>query len=180
LKASLAAAKALKKKLVPLQQQVDTANARLAIMAAQAYKGRSLAEVSAVLSAADPSIVVDRLVTLGQLTQYENANMAAAETAKASYDVTSARLDALIADQQKKRKALADRKKTINSDLQKLYALRNRVYGSTAVADSGAGTPPPYVAGKAGMAVNYAYAALGKPTKCRRADSYDCSTTMAA
>lgn len=183
LKASLASAKALKKRLAPLQQQVDLANERMAAMAVQAYKGRSLAEVSAVLTAPDPSTVVDRLVTLGQITQYENANMASAETAKASYDVTSARIHALIADQKAKQKTLAEQKKKINSDLQKLYALRSQVYGSSAVADSGAGTPPPYVAGVAGKAVNFAYAQLGKPYEWAAAgpDSYDCSgLTMAA
>jgi cell wall-associated NlpC family hydrolase len=183
LKASLKAAQALKKKLAPLQAKVDAATARIAVMAAEAYKGRSLAEASAVLSSADPSIVMDRLVTLGQISQYENANMASAEMAKAMYDVTAARLEVLIADQKKKRQTLQDQKKSINSDLAKLYALRTKIYGNTTPGDSGAGTPPPYVEGKAGKAVNYAYAALGKPYEWAAAgpDSYDCSgLTMAA
>src|SRR5262249_55538381 len=141
LKVSLATAATLKKKLAPLQAKVDAANERMAVMAAEAYKGRSLAEISAVLNAGDPSIVVDRLVTLGQISQYENANMASAEMARAMYDVTSARLDALIADQQKRRQALQDQKKSINADLAKLYALRAKIYGNAASPPSGAGTP---------------------------------------
>lgn len=183
LKASVAAAAALKKKLSPLQKQLDSASARIGVMAAQAYKGRSLAEYSAVLTAADPSTVVDRLVTLGQISQYENATMTAVAMAKARYDVTAARLQALITDQKRKQKTLADQKKKINADLAKLYALRTKAYGTVVPAYSGAGTPPPYVAGNAGKAVNYAYAALGKPYEWGAAgpSSYDCSgLTLAA
>jgi len=183
LKATQAAAVALKKRMAPLQAKVDAANARIGLMAAQAYKGRSLAEFTAVVSAADPSIVVDRLVTLSQIAQFENVTMATAEMAKATHDVSAARLQALIAEQKKTQKKLADQKKAIDTDLAKLLALRTRLYGNQAPADSGAGTPPPYVEGKAGKAVTYAYAALGKPYAWGAAgpSSYDCSgLTMAA
>jgi cell wall-associated NlpC family hydrolase len=183
LKAAKADAAALAQKLEPLRQRMDEAQARVSKMAAEAYKGRMLAEFTAVLSAPDPSVVVDRLVTLGQLSQYENANMAAAEVAQATHDVTAARVASLIADQEAKQRALAAEKDTIGKKLKDLYALRTKAYGQAQVKSSGAGTPPPYVAGKAGQAVKYAYAALGKPYSWGAAgpNSYDCSgLTMAA
>ncbi len=181
---SQTAAKALRGRLAPMQAQVDLANARVARIAVAAYQGASLAQFSAVLSAPDTAIVVDRLITISQISAYENTQMAAVLDAKARQDVAVARLAALIADEQAKRATLVAQKKKINADLAALYALRRKVYGTVAnQAPSGAGTPAPYVAGKAGVAVRYAYAALGKPYAWGSAGpgSYDCSgLTMAA
>ena len=75
----------------------------------------------------------------------------------------------------------ADQRKQINADIATLQALRVKyARAPTPVTTAG---PPPYVPGRAGVAVNFAYAQLGKPYAWAAAgpNSYDCSgLTMAA
>jgi len=182
LKATQAAITAMRHRLAPLQAKVDIAGARVNQLAVEAYKGASLAEFSAVFSAPDTYTVVQRLVTIGQISQLEGQQMAAMVDTKAVQDAQLAKLHALEVNQTNKRTELGDQKKTINAQLSKLYALRAKLYGSTSTY-SGAGTPAPYVAGKAGKAVTFAYAQLGKPYAWSAAGpgSYDCSgLTMSA
>src|SRR6185503_15210639 len=74
----------------------------------------------------------------------------------------------------------------IEADLAKLTELKKRVLAKPPPAPTKAGgsTPaPPYVPGRAGVAVKYAYAQLGKPYKWAAAgpNSFDCSgLTLAA
>jgi cell wall-associated NlpC family hydrolase len=184
LKASQAAATATLARIGPLKADLDLARARVAALAAQAYKGASLAKASAVLGSSDTSVLVDRLVTLNEISKYEQSQFAALDAAKGRYDGQMAHLSDLIADQSTKRGELADQKKKINNDLAKLYELRRKV-GRTIASrpTSTQGVSAPYVAGKAGVAVRYAYGALGKPYEWAAdgPSSYDCSgLTMAA
>jgi cell wall-associated NlpC family hydrolase len=189
LKATQAAIGALRKRLGPVQAQLDSATDRVDRIAAEAYKGGTLAEFSAVVGAPDTSTVVQRLVTISQLSAYENRQVTAAIDARAVQTAQLARLNALLTDQQRKHATLADQKKKINAQLGTLYALRAKLYGSATTytgsgrVTSGAGTPAPYVPGRAGVAVKFAYAQLGKPYRWAAAgpSSYDCSgLTMAA
>jgi cell wall-associated NlpC family hydrolase len=185
LKASHAAAAKLSATIKPLAAELTTASARLGELAALAYKGAALAEFSSVLTADDPGSMVDRLVTLDQITKYENDQLAAFTATKSRHDTEAAKLSALIAEQSAKRKILAERKRKIDADLARLYELRRQAYGraQAAARSSGPTVAPPYVAGKAGVAVRYAYGALGKPYvwAADGPSGYDCSgLTLAA
>jgi septal ring factor EnvC (AmiA/AmiB activator) len=146
--------------LRPLTEQMASASTRVGEIAATAYKGASLATLSSVFVTDAPSTMVDRLVTLDQITKYE-------ERADSELHGDQARADAekakLVTEQTAQRQSLDDKKK-ITADIARLEALRKKVSGqpkTTAAATPN--TPPPYVAGKAGIAVSFAYAQLGKP-----------------
>src|SRR5262249_13146684 len=96
-------------------------------------------------------------------------------------DAEVAKLQALVADQTGKQRALANQRVQITAGIAQLQALRAR-YARAPAAVTAAG-PPPYVAGRAGIVVRYAYAQLGKPYAWAAAgpNAFDCSgLTMAA
>jgi cell wall-associated NlpC family hydrolase len=171
--------------IAPLAAELATETDRLGELAALAYKGGALAEVSAMLSAESPSAVVDRLLTLDQITKFETAQLASVRDAKARHDSQAGRLAQLIADEKAKQRTLADERRTINKDLAKLYEMRRLAYGRshTPSSSGGGSVKAPKVSGRAGAAVRYAYAQLGKPYVWGGAGpgGFDCSgLTMAA
>jgi cell wall-associated NlpC family hydrolase len=187
LKANQAAVDKVNADLQPLTEQMTSASTRVGEIAATAYKGASMAEVSSVFEAGDPSTMVNRLVTLDQITKYQNGQIQNLAATKARTDAEKAKLDKLVADQTAQRKSLDDQKTKITVDIARLEALKKKVQAqrppATVAAPSTPNTPPPYVAGKAGIAVNFAYAQLGKPYVWAAAgpSSYDCSgLTLAA
>ncbi|WP_412541868.1 C40 family peptidase [Longispora sp. K20-0274] len=112
-------------------------------------------------------------------------------SARGELDAEKARLDALIAGQTQQENALAAKKATVEAstaalvkERQEATAAAERASRSTSAStSSGSNTPPPNVSGKAGIAVQFAYAQLGKPYVFGAAGpgSYDCSgLTMAA
>jgi peptidoglycan hydrolase CwlO-like protein len=85
--------------LRPLTEQMTSASTRVGEIAATAYKGASLAKVSSILGAGDPSTVVSRLMTLDQITKYENGQIQNFMAIKARADAEKAKLDRLVADE---------------------------------------------------------------------------------
>jgi peptidoglycan DL-endopeptidase CwlO len=185
LKANQAAVDMVNADLQPLTDQLNSASATVGEIAASAYKGASLAGLSSVFEAGDPSTMVNRLVTLDQITKYQNGQIQNLAATKARTDAEKARLDKLVADQTAKRQTLDDQKTKITADIARLEALKKKVAAQRprATVAAAPSTPPPYVAGKAGIAVNFAYAQLGKPYvwAADGPNSYDCSgLTLAA
>jgi cell wall-associated NlpC family hydrolase len=183
LKASQAAAAKANADLGPLTDQLNSASTRVGAIAASAYKGAPLAQVSGVFEASDPSAVVDRLATLDQVTKFENGQLQNFAAIKTRTDAEKAKLDKLVADQATQRQSLDNQKKKITADVAQLQALRIKVYGVQKPSVATPSTPPAYVAGKAGTAVKFAYAQLGKPYEwaAEGPNSYDCSgLTLAA
>jgi cell wall-associated NlpC family hydrolase len=182
LKRSHAQAAALQRGLAPLQARMDATGARVDMIAAEAYKGAALNEFAAVVSAPDTATVVDRLVTIAELSRYEQQQL---QTLREDQDAEQAQMAALnttIADQTNKRKQMIDQRRKIESGLSRLYALRAQAPAAPSPY-SGAGSKPPAVSGRAGVAVDFAYAQLGKPYQYAAAgpNAYDCSgLTMAA
>jgi cell wall-associated NlpC family hydrolase len=168
-------AAALQQSLPPLQAKVDAASVQVNNIAAAAYMG-SLDEFSAVVSAPDTATVVDRLVTISQLGHYEDQQIQTLQQDQAAHNAKLDELNATIADQNAQRKQMAEQRKTIEASLTKLYAMRAQL-APAPLPPSGAGSKPPNVSGKSGLAVNFAYAQLGKPYVYAAAgpDSYDCS-----
>jgi cell wall-associated NlpC family hydrolase len=158
--------------------KLDEASERIGRLAGRAYAGAaSLTAVSAMLSAGDPDQVVDRLVTLDQIAIGEQALLSQALATRERLDAESAASAALIAEQTGQRETLAAQRADIEAQLADLYAMRQAAYGSAQTAGATYTGPVPQVAGAAGVAVSFAYAAIGTPYVWAGSSpsGYDCS-----
>ena len=174
-------------RLVPLQQQLDTALASVGDLAVDAYVTGRGGALSALLDSGSAAGLLDRVYALDQVAHARNGEVAAVVAAQARVTEEKRRLDTLVAAQAASAVVLAKRKAQIEQDLDKLYDLREQAYGAAqetaAETDSTPAPTPPAVSGKAGIAVNFAYAALGKPYvwAADGPEGYDCSgLTLAA
>ncbi|HEY0700173.1 MAG TPA: NlpC/P60 family protein, partial [Micromonospora sp.] len=164
-----------------------------------AYKAGGLTPVRALLEPGAAESLVDRLGTLDQLARDRQRQIADFDAKQRRYAAEKARLDRLLARQNAQAKQLAAGKRKIEADLAKLYELRRAAYGRATEYDSDRGGNPsrpakpgatggntskvPSVSGAAGVAVRYAYGALGKPYvwAADGPNGYDCSgLTLAA
>ncbi|NUT31656.1 MAG: glycoside hydrolase [Hamadaea sp.] len=175
----------LETSLGPLARQRDEARKKAGEVAASAYAGSgNLATWNALLGAASPTTVIDRLGTLQQIASEQNDVVARASDAGARYDANKTDLDAALAANKAQTAKLAAQKKAIETGLRKLEAQKKQLYGSATVGSSGRYTGTiPAISGKAGVAVTYAYNAIGKPYvwAADGPDGYDCSgLTLAA
>jgi cell wall-associated NlpC family hydrolase len=164
-----------------LAGRLADARTRTDEIAVMAYEGGPLVETTALLSSGDPQILMGRLTMVAQVTAAQQDELATAARSKSDHDAQVAKLQTVIADQTGKQQALADQRKQINADIAQLQALRAK-YARPPAPVTAAG-PPPYVPGRAGVVVNYAYAQLGKPYAWAGAgpNAFDCSgLTMAA
>lgn len=182
LKATQASIAALDAKMAPLQSQVDSAYDNVSKIAAQAYKGGNPSSMALLLSDGTSGDLLSNLTTLNQIASAQQRQIQGYAQMKSQYDTEKTRLNTLLAKQQADQKSLADQKTKIEGDLANLMAMRKQAYGS-ATAAKPAPVAAPNIAGSAGVAVKYAYNAIGKPYVYAAAgpNSYDCSgLTMAA
>jgi len=177
LKATQAAQAALATQLAPLQASMDTAYAAVQDVAVKAYEGAPLGTGAALLEAGSPTELLDQLGALDQIGRQHHAQISGYEQAKAKYDGQKQQLDAAQAAQTAQQQQLDAQKTKINSDLQALYALRTQAYGRPTDPPSRSNATPPAVSGSAGVAVRYAYRALGVPYAWGGAtmSGFDCS-----
>jgi cell wall-associated NlpC family hydrolase len=183
LQTSQAAETALQQQMAPLQSKLDEASANVDKLAAAAYMGGPAGTASALLEAGSPQDLIDQLNSLDQIGRRQHTQITTYQQAKSQYDGQKAKLDANLAAQSAQQTALTAEKTKIDSDLKALYALRTKVYGTPTEAASKSTAVAPYVPGAAGIAVKFAYGALGTPYVWAGASSrgYDCSgLTMAA
>jgi cell wall-associated NlpC family hydrolase len=181
LAASQSQAQQMNDQLRALAGQLDEARTQTDEIAVLAYEGGPLMQTTALLSSGDPQILMGRLTSVAQITAAQQDQLTSTARSKSDHDAQVAKIQAVIADQTTKQQALADQKKQITSDIAQLEALR-RTYARAPTPVTAAG-PPPYVPGRAGIVVNYAYAQLGKPYVWAAAgpNGFDCSgLTMAA
>jgi cell wall-associated NlpC family hydrolase len=174
---------ALATKLAPLRSQYDAAQAAVADMAVNAYKTGSLGTANALLEGTSGGTLTDRLGILDQVAKSRQSELAEFSATKQRYESEKSQLDALIARETAQATDLAARKKKIEGDLDKLYTLRRQAYGSATTRTAKYTGSVPSVSGKAGVAVKYAYGAIGTPYvwAADGPNGYDCSgLTMAA
>jgi cell wall-associated NlpC family hydrolase len=182
LKATKAAAQVVATKLGPLEQQVAVADAEVGRMASVAYRSGRLANANALLQGGNGGLV-DRLGVLDKLARDRQSQVASFTASQRQFLDEKAKLDAAQAKQTAQVKELAAGKKKIEADLDKLYKMREKAYGSaTSSSGSYTGTVPS-VSGQAGVAVRFAYNAIGTPYvwAAEGPNGYDCSgLTLAA
>ncbi|ROT32419.1 C40 family peptidase [Micromonospora sp. HM5-17] len=177
IKKSKAAVAALNERIGPLEQQVAQGRAEVAQLAAQAYKFGGLDSANALLGHSAATNLVDRLGFLEQLAHSRDRQISAFDAAQRQYLDQKAQLDATLARQTAQAKQLASHKKKIEKDLDKLYELRRKAYGSPTSYGSRYTGKIPAIDGNAGKAVTFAYNAIGTPYVygAEGPDGYDCS-----
>jgi len=176
LKATTAAAARHKATLPGLERQLAAAESDVRQIAATAYKSGQLREVDVVLSARDGRAFLDRIGTLDHLARGRRAQITGFTEARRRYDLQRRRLDATLARQRIQQRDLTARKKSIEADLKKLYQLRREAFGSEQESGSRYTGRVPAISGRAGVAVRFAYNAIGAPyVWAGSGPGYDCS-----
>jgi cell wall-associated NlpC family hydrolase len=174
----------LAKKMGPLQQQVEQSRLAVGQIAADAYKTGGLQTADALLSAGSPDNVVARLDALNQLAHGHQKQIAGLDQTQRQYLDAKANLDATLARQNAQAQQLAAGKTKIEADLAKLYSMRQAAYGSATSSGGSYSGPIPSVSGQAGVAVRYAYGAIGAQYTWAASGpystGYDCSGLTAA
>ncbi|MFI2646142.1 NlpC/P60 family protein [Micromonospora fulviviridis] len=185
IKANKATAATLQAKIGPLQEQAERSRADVGALAATAYKTGGMRTAQALLEPGGPATLPDRLGTLDQLTRQRQQTIAGFTDTQRRLIDQKTRLDATLAREAAQAKQLVAGKKKIEADLARLYELRRKAYGraTEAPAPSSSAGSAPAVSGSAGVAVRYAYGAIGKPYVygADGPSGYDCSgLTLAA
>jgi peptidoglycan DL-endopeptidase CwlO len=182
IKATRTAESAVSARLAPLQKSMTDAQTKIGELAVVAYKTGELGPASALLDGGSDAFL-SRLVALDRLAQDRQAEVDTFVTTRDSLTAEHARLDAARVKQEAQAKEMAARKKQIEADLDKLYEMREEAYGSATSSGSSYSGKIPSVSGKAGVAVRYAYNAIGTPYvwAAEGPNGYDCSgLTLAA
>ncbi|MGH3660649.1 MAG: NlpC/P60 family protein [Micromonosporaceae bacterium] len=168
----------LSKQIKPLQEEADKRYAAVGEISRMAYKGSRASAANALLNSGSPQTLVDQLLTLDRLADYEKKDLDGLERVKSRLDRRKASVDALLRKQLKIQKSLATRKSGIQGKIDKLQEMRRQAYGDRAARNGErVSYVPPYVPGRAGKVVRYAQAQLGKPYVFGASgpDSFDCS-----
>jgi cell wall-associated NlpC family hydrolase len=181
-----ARSQALGQQIQPLQMQVDLAMSRVGEIAVQIYKGGRTSAMNALLTSGSPTTLADQLTFLDQVARDQQSQISNVAELKAQYEQQKAPLDEAVARLATTEADLAAKEKVINTELKRLEGLRVQLYGSSggpAAAPRPANCPTADPGGKAGIAVKFACAQIGKPYEwgADGPGSYDCSgLTMAA
>ena len=183
IKATKTAAAQLSAKMAPLEQQLEAGQAQIGVLATNAYKTGNFATANMLLDPNGPDSLLERLTTLDQLARNQQHQLDGFDEAQRAFLDQKSQLDTTLARQTAEQKELTARKKKIDGDLDKLYDMRRQAYGSATSSGASYKGPIPKISGKAGVAVSYAYHAIGKPYvyAADGPDGYDCSgLTLAA
>jgi cell wall-associated NlpC family hydrolase len=180
LKKTIAEEKSLAASLVPARAALKVASAQVGTIAASAYMNGEVGTMNVLLEG--PGDLMERMSILDQMQRSRQRDINNYTATTQNYAERQAALKTTQEKQAAVAKELAARKKKIESDLKKLYAMRRAAYGqATETGSSYTGTVPS-VSGSAGVAVRYAFNAIGKPY-VYGADgpgSYDCSGLTSA
>ncbi|MGW0431048.1 NlpC/P60 family protein [Micromonospora sp. NPDC003197] len=177
IKATKATAAEVSKRIEPLEQQLAEARAEVGRLAVTAYKNGRLRTADVLLDPASADNLAGRLGALDQLARDREQRISALNQAQHRYTAEKARLDTTLAKQTAQAKQLTNGKKKIEADLARLYQLRRQAYGSATTKGTTYQGTIPAVSGQAGVAVRYAYGAIGKPYvwAADGPNGYDCS-----
>lgn len=179
IKANKATAAKLQAQIGPLQAQAEQSRADVAALATTAYKSGGLRTTEALLEQGGASSLTERLSTLDQLTRQRQQTIDGFTANQRKLIDQKTRLDATLAREAAQARQLTAGKKKIETDLKRLYELRRQAYGRATEAPTTAssGGTAPAISGSAGVAVRYAYGAIGKPYVwgADGPDGYDCS-----
>ncbi|TDC34959.1 glycoside hydrolase [Micromonospora sp. 15K316] len=185
IKTNKAAVDRLQARIGPLEQQTEQSRADVAEIAATAYKTGALQTADALLRPGGSAAMLDRLGTIEHLTRQRQARISGFTESQRQLVDEKTRLNKVLSRQDAQARALATTKSRIERDLDRLYDLRRAAYGRATEAPTAKPAPDrqaPAVSGQAGVAVRYAYGAIGKPYAWGGSgpDGYDCSGLTSA
>jgi cell wall-associated NlpC family hydrolase len=174
------AEKKLAASLGPAKKALEVASAQVGTIAATAYKQGQIGTMRVVLE--DTGSILDRMSMLDQLSRTRQREIDTYTATTRDYADRQAALKATQAKQTAEAKELAARKKKIEADLKKLYAMRTAAYGSATEKGSRYTGSIPSIPGSAGKAVTFAFNQIGKMYGYGEAgpDRYDCSGLTSA
>lgn len=171
---------ALAARTLPLERVVAEHEARIGKIAAAEYRNSGAGPALAVITAVSPEDFADRLLLLDRLAAQRRAAVDRLTAARARFEDGRRALDALAKQQEAQQSQLASRRKQIEHDIAQLEALRERsgYRPPTGIR----GFKPVFSPGRAGAAVRFAYAQLGKGYRfgAEGPDAYDCSGLTSA
>jgi cell wall-associated NlpC family hydrolase len=170
----------LVKSLGPAKAALKVAKAEMQSIAATAYKTGDVGTINVVLEG--PGNLIDRMSVLDQMSRSRQRLIDNYTSTTQNFITRQAALKATQAKQSAEINELAARKKKIEADLKKLYAMRSAAYGSPTSSGSKYTGSVPNIAGSAGKAVSFAYNAIGVMYKygADGPDGYDCSGLTSA
>ncbi len=176
-------ADALAARIAPLEQQVDAAMTRVGALAARAYKGGTVGAVNALLDSRSPGEVVEQIGLLNRYAHFQQQDVREASELRDELTTAKAGLERTIDQLACTEAELAQKRRQIDAEIDRLQRLRLRAYGN---GGGGPLRPAPcpagYPGGPAGVAVKFACAQIGKPYVwgAEGPHAYDCSGLMLA
>ena len=168
--------------IAPTLVAYDDAHSKVADLAAQAYMAGPISTISTLISSDNTADLINEMGTMNEIATTQKQQVASFQKTITAYNTQKQKLDNLILVEKAQRTSLAAQKKTIDTKLTSLYVLRKKAYGSATVKSGGSEPTPPYLPGRGGKIVAFAYKQLGKPYAWA-ADgpgSYDCSGLVTA
>jgi cell wall-associated NlpC family hydrolase len=178
---TIADQKALAASLGPARAALKVATVQVGSIAASAYKTGQVGTMNVLLDG--PNGLMERMTILDQMSRSRQRDIATFTATTQNYADRQAALKITQDKQAAEVKAITARKTKIENDLKQLYAMRTAAYGRATEKSSRYSGSIPSVSGSAGVAVRYAYNALGSPYVYGSdgPNTFDCSgLTMAA
>ncbi|WP_203930053.1 C40 family peptidase [Virgisporangium ochraceum] len=180
LKAAQAAAADIEQKLGGLQAKVDATQSEVGKFAVTAYKGGgNLSATRFLLDADDSASMARQVAAMERVSRSRQRDIAGFAAARSQFEAEKKQLADLISAQTQQRAALAAKKAAIEAEIKRLEAIEAglRTTKPTQTQTPGSSSPPPGSSGKGAIAVQYAYAQLGKMYLYGAAgpERFDCS-----
>lgn len=175
-----AEARKLSARLAPLQRQVESASARVATMAADAYMQGGPSLMSAMVLSGSPTGLADKLTYLDSVARAQRAEVSGVTRLRDEYAADKRSLDTVTAALQTRDADLAAKKTAISKKIKDLQQLRIRAFGASGQADGALRTgpcPAQYRNDPGSKAAAKACSLIGKPYIWAAAGpaGYDCS-----
>ncbi len=193
LKAAEKQLRVIQDRVAAQQRSLDALQDEVGIYLTMAYRNAGVDETLQLLTSDDPRLFLDQATTLDQLSTQQADALRRLRLAKQQLDQTKLTARQKLTEIDKVRDDLKAKEAEVRKKLQRANALLSRLTAAQRAALNPPSEPPPAtqqtttssvpVSGRAKLAVNFAYAQLGKPYEWA-ADgpgSYDCSgLTMAS
>ena len=174
----------LRKAIDPLELQLKLSTSRIGEFAAYLYQGGSTSELNAILNAKSPDQVNDQLIMLDQFSRIQMESLKDVINQRDALQAKKKPIDDKVAALADAEKQLADQAASYDKQITDLQKQVAKLYATT----GGLGTlrpapcPATYPGGKAGIAIKYACAQIGKKYvwAADGPNSFDCSGLVLA
>jgi cell wall-associated NlpC family hydrolase len=176
--------KNLRKSLDPLELELKLSMARIGEFAAYLYQGGNTTEFNAILNAKSPDQINDQLIMLDQFSRVQMDNLKDVIAKRDELQAKKKPIDDKVAALQEAEKELAGQAAAYDKQISDLQKQVSKLYASTGGLGNLRPAPCPatYPGGKAGIAIKYACAQIGKRYVWATAgpNTFDCSGLVLA